>query len=545
MNSRSLPIWSLFVALAVAVSARAQLIDTQPPTVQIRLPGSVAKIPGGTNTVEVSGTAKDNGAVVKVEVKLDGVTSRIATLTGSNARYVSWKVAFSMTEGLHTVEVIATDDFGLTGSRTRDFRVLKVCQIAVAVDPLDKGSVNRPSAAVQVGSVPSYTARLKRGTGYMFDHWELDGSPIGTSPTVTFTVPDVAAKTLTAKFSPNPYVSLAGIYNDRLENAGGSGEGFYTLTLTTEGTFTLFASASGASIRAKGSIDFSGIATVTKSGSNPVTVAVQAYLLGGGGLRLDFLRNVLATHFTADTTLYPATAAPIPSRGTAVLAPGAGLPVELQGSGFATLSRGSNGRYRLKGKLADGTAWSAAVFATAEGGAAFPIFKKLPNGTALDGKFIWDVGADAISGQIAWQRSEKPRAPFSPPLNGSLSVHGKSFIRPARGQFVAPLGPAATGSIATLTGGVANVSANFNFTARHIAAFGAVNPASFALKLSPATGLYSGKWTDTATGGKLKFAGVLVQKIIPDAGGDYALGEGYSIRPGAIDRSELKLFTSP
>jgi len=543
MNSRAL--WSIFFALVAAVSARAQLFDNQPPSVQIRTPGNVARIPGGTNTVEVTGTAKDNGAVARVEVQLDGGTPHVAVLSGSNPRFVSWRVTLTVTDGPHTLDVTATDDFGLTGTRSKNFRVQRVCQITVGVDPNGKGSVNRPTAAIAVLSTQTYTAQLVRGSGFMFDHWELDGVPIGATPTISFVVPNVAAKTLTAKFSPNPYAPLAGIYNDRLLNSGGTGEGFYTLTLTTEGTFTLALAANGVSLRAKGAIDFSGLATLAKTGMNPASVTVEAYLAGGGGVRIDCVRTALGAHYTADTTLYPRVLAPIPLRGTVVLSPGPRLPPELRGSGFAALAAAANGRYSIRGRLADGTAWSASVLPIDHGSAAFPIFRRLTGGVVLDGEIVWDVGADAISGELAWQRPEWPRALFSAALNGSLTVHGKSFTRPPRGLLVSPAGPAGTGSIDILGSGAAVVSGSFHLTPRHIADFGPVNPENLALKLNAASGVYAGKWTDAVSGRKRKFAGVLVQETVADAAGDHALGTGYAVEPDAVDRVEVKLFTSP
>lgn len=543
MNARLLK--SLLIALltGIAVAAAAptdtRIIVNPFPSVRIVSPGGSARAPGGTNTVKVSGLATDDVGVVRVVVEVQGGAVVTAVISGPNPRSVEWQATVPVQVGINTVQVTVFDGSGFSASAERRFVFAKYCQITVA--PTVGGSVSRRTGQVRVGSTARFSARS--ASGFLFQRWLLDSTLIGTGRSVEFIVPDVPAKTLTASFVPNPYAGLSGRYNDRLENFGGAGEGFYNLTLSADGSFSLAASAHGAVIRKKGFIEIDGTVTVsgTTRGRRPVTAALQADL-ALGGVRLDVLDGDFGTHYTAATKLF-ANPAGLPARAAVALFPQSGFPPELRGSGFVTLVRKSNGAYQVVGGLADGGKWSASLYPIDSGGAALPVFKKLANGGVLDGTLVWGGTLDTIGGQLNWSRPAQPRSQFSTALNGVLGVRGKAFTRPARGQLIAPLGPGGTASI--FEGGVAGTTANFTFKPTHVADFGAVNPANFSLRLSPTTGLYAGKVIDPTSGLARKFRGILVQTVIADAAGDYAMGEGFSVRPGAIDESVLKLFTAP
>lgn len=105
------------VTVTVANAPASPPADTTPPTVSISAPATGATVSG---TVAVSGSAGDDAALSRVEVRVDGGAWQQAT--GSSSWTWSWATA-AVTDGTHTLTARATDQAGNTTSTSRSVTV--------------------------------------------------------------------------------------------------------------------------------------------------------------------------------------------------------------------------------------------------------------------------------------------------------------------------------------------------------------------------------------------------------------------------------------
>ncbi len=156
-------------AVMAAINYQAPA-DTKAPSVAISAPGSGAKV-GGTVIVDVS--ASDNVGVVKVDLLVDGVY--FATDDSSPYSF-AWDVS-SLASGAHTLQVVASDAAGNSGSSG-------VLSVNVSNTPVDKApptvSITAPAANATVSGAVTVTANAQDDIGVVNVALYVDGSLIGT-----------------------------------------------------------------------------------------------------------------------------------------------------------------------------------------------------------------------------------------------------------------------------------------------------------------------------------------------------------------------------
>jgi hypothetical protein len=531
-----------FAAAILLTPAQGGVSPT--PTVRIKSPGRSASAAGGTTTVTVRGTAKDDVAVTRVTIEVPGLAPIDATLTGADPHNVEWEAVVPVDTGANTVQVTAFDaDANTSRVAVRKFTFIKYCQITVV--PKAGGVVNRRSGRMRVGRTVRFSARSIGG--YLFEKWLLDGAMLSSARTVDLTIPDVASATIIGSFVANPYTAQAGSYNDVLRTSASTAAGYYTARLNTAGSFTLSASVNGVAIRRKGFIELDGtcVLTVARRGQAPLTVTFVADL-ALDGIRLDVLDGNNSAHITAETQRY-ADPASLPARATIALPADSNFPVGLKGNGFITLERRS-GAYRLNGTLADGESWSIAVYPIESGGATIPLYHRFRSGGMIDGALTWDAPMRELSGQVHWRSPALARYQIPSAIDGTLQAAGHIFTPPERGYVLAPLGSTASARFLIFTSTYGSYL-DFNFSP----SYAAISPpySRFELRLSPTTGIFSGRFVFYGDGPPVmrSFKGVVVQQIyegrVDDIYRTFGIGLGFSLRTGASDRAEMLLFTSP
>lgn len=161
---------------AIATLANGVLIDTQAPTVQITNPGNGSQI---NQSIVIEANATDAAGVAKLEFYIDG--QRVATKTASPYTF-NWNTA-SVTDGQHTIKVVATDIAGRSSEQSATVTFTKIIPPAdsqgpqlgnVAVDavPLVNGAVLTRNSTI------SFTASDASGLSRV--DLLLDGNSVGS-----------------------------------------------------------------------------------------------------------------------------------------------------------------------------------------------------------------------------------------------------------------------------------------------------------------------------------------------------------------------------
>ena len=475
MNSEAIPyaksrhcraiLPALFFFVAVFLTPLAFAQDSTAPTVKITSPRRSASATGGTTTLSIKGTAKDDTGVTRVAVEVPGVTTVDATLTpsGTVPLQVDWEAVVPVQSGSNIIKVTAYDATPNTSAtRTAKFTFTKFCQLTTSTGG-GGGTITRRSGRNVVGKKLRITARP--AAGFLFEKWTLDGADLATTRTIDFIVPDAATATLAASFVANPYAPLSGPFNDILRTTGGTASGYYSLRLNSNGSFTISASGPGMSVSKKGFIELDGKAhfSIPRRGKLPVTLDVVADLVLGG-TKITLRDEQTAIDYLASSIRYAAFDT-LPSNATLVLSPGSGAPSAITGRGYATLRRSTTGSCKIAGALADGSAISFAAYPMENSGATVPIFKRLKPSGVLDGAIHFT--GTTLDGTLHWNSPGQLRRSIAA-FDGSLPIRGAAYTKPTAGQFVAPLGSQGRGGF-TLPPVRPLTSLTFN--ASHVATF--------------------------------------------------------------------------
>lgn len=203
-------------------------------------------------------------------------------------------------------------------------------------------------------------------------------------------------------------------------------------------------------------------------------------------------------------------------------------PTVPHGSGYATVRVGKDGRVQATGFLADGTAWSHATILDRSG--RMPVFDVVADGTAsllgwlgilLDEPTAY--AGNTIQGLVSWYRISAPPGTRRVYANGipehELNVEGSRWLAPTQQQRLLNLtAPEDTMRLELTRGSVepsppAVLPVRVKNDYRTIVQLEGSNPVDVSLTLSPATGMFSGRFTlldPDPVGG----AGLLARRIV-------------------------------
>ena len=568
------------LALAAAtvllpLTVPAVLIDTIKPTLTTTAPTATSIIgtPGGT--FNVTGTAKDNVGVARVQVSLNAGGPVSATLTSPGALTTAYNFTLQPHGGLNSIRVQSFDAGGNASAIiTRNFTY--VVKVALTVNVSGPGAVTGKlaGAVYQVGNSYVLTA-VPTGPGVtnIFNGWTGTGlsAPATYLPRLAFVFSDALAlnPVINASFLVNPFTAAVignfnGLVKASSQAASNENSGYIQMLVSTSGSFTGTLKIDRLILPLAGKFDNAGHAVFGATYASSVTVvrpgkssmilsAVTLDLAAAGTHQITGLLgeqgrdSVLPwSSFVADRAAFTL-AKPVPAKYTAnkgyytLVIPAqaqvnglvaANFP---QGDGIGSIIVTPAGLMTFTGVLADGTAVTASAPLSAA--LTSPLFAQIylsragsfgclitlddsqPDHDLLGSGFLWFK--PFLGGQYY---------PYGWPEGVSTVPRGAKYLAVAGTSVLPGLSVVArTIHNALLTfsqGGLTNeVKKPLHISPLNVVTrFGIPADPSYSLILTAATGRFAGTFTHT-DGTKPIYSGVILQK------GSLSGGYGYFLAP--------------
>jgi len=376
-----------------------------------------------------------------------------------------------------------------------------------------------------------YTLTALPAIGQVFSNWT--GSILTNSARLSFLMR--TGLMLQANFVPNPFIPVKGSYNGLFYETNGvlhESSGFFTLTLTARGTFSLRMRSNGKSYALSGQFNLDGraVGIARDRFRNALMVELQSDLATGtdritgrisNGMWLADLvadravfhaRTNRATRFAGKYTVV------IPGSTNGVAGPG--------GDGFGTATVSLGGIVKMSGTLADNTRSSQRVSVSTNGHWPFYVSLYGGKGSLLSWMAFTNRPADDLHGLLSWIKPSLPSAKYYPAgFTNEIELIG-SLYRPPVGR---------TNHAVQITNGMVVFSGgNLNVAFTNQVRIGANNkvtndsPNKLTLTLVPSSGLFRGTVTMPGTNKTFTFTGVLLQKQTNGSG--FFLGTNQSGR---------------
>jgi hypothetical protein len=554
------------------------LITTTPRAASTSIPGS----PGGT--YQVTGTARDNIGVARVEVSLNGGAPVSASLTTPGAQTTTFDFTLHPPGGSNTLRIQSFDAAGNASAiMTRKFTY--VVKVALTVNTFGPGTVTgkRTGAAYQVGKRYVLTA-VPSGPGatHIFNGWMGTGltAPATALPRLAFLFTDVMAlnPVFNASFMVNPFTpevvgNFNGLIKASAQTASNENTGLISLLVGTTGSFSGTLKIDGLILRLAGRFDNSGHAVFTPTLASTITVArpgkpslilsaVTLDLAANGSHQIvgsvgaqerdavlpwsTFVadraafsnRNPVPTSYTANKG-YCTVVIPAKAQNNGLTA--ADYP---HGDGIGSITVTPAGRMTFAGKLADNTAVTSSAPLSAA--LTSPLFAQLYRSKAgsFGGLIALDdtqPDHDLFGTDFLWFKpyTGEQSYPYGWPEGVSTS--------PVGAKYRAVVGTAVLPGLSVVARTIKNALLTFQFGGLssevkkplHISPqnvvtrFGIPADASFTLTLTAGTGKFAGRFNHT-DGTKSAYSGVILQKGALSGGYGYFLAPASKILGGGL-----------
>jgi hypothetical protein len=512
VSNNSGSVTSAVVTLTVNGPAVPPAIITQPQS-RTNLEGDLASF-----SVAVSSSAPVTYQWRKANVNL----SDNGHFSGTGTNVLS--IVGVQTNDAGTYSVVVANS---SGSVTSQVAVLTVtaspgalAPITVLVSGVGSVSPDYNGQLLRIGG--SYMITATPGQGYTFSNWS--GSIDAATPVLNFTMQSNLV--LQANFVRATVASGKGVYHGLFYEAGGVSpfsSGFFQATTTSRGSYSAALTLLGHKYRFSGRFDSSGGAThpLARGKLNPLTVKLQLDALGSDQVRGQVSDGTWSADLLADRAVYDKKYLPAPQSGVYTLlipgTPGAGQSPS--GNGYGTVTVDGSGRVRFVGRLADGTRISESTSLSKSGDWPFYVSFFSGEGSVLGWLEFTNRATDDINGLLSWNRLPQPSARLYPGGFAVLSqATGAQYMPPASGGTV----PNFNGRQISLTAG--NLASNLVSQILSIEdnPFRYSDFSGLTLRISPATGLFTGGAQDPVTGRSISFQGAILQK--QNLGGGFFLG---------------------
>ncbi|MBI3852477.1 MAG: DUF4038 domain-containing protein [Verrucomicrobia bacterium] len=366
----------------------------------------------------------------------------------------------------------------------------------------------------------------------------IPGSPLANTGPYSFTPPgnnSVGDRdwVLLLETTMNSSAPTRGSYNGLFyeDNAvRQSSSGFFTLSTTTQGTYSGRLQMGTSRYSISGQLDAQGQATnvIQRPGASPLTVELQ----GGEGDQADqilgritdgtWVSPLLGERVVFDSKTYPA-----PFAGSyTLLIPPDNDPSVPAGDGFGTVRVSTSGAVRFGGVLADGTKVTQGVSLSKNGD--WPLYVALYSGKGAIVSWLrfTNQSNSDLDGKLSWIKPAGGISPFYPAgFTNECDVVGSVYVPPVGGsETILNL----TNALVEFTGG--NLAADFTNSVTLAANNRLINQSSNRLTMSFSlpTGTFKGGVTDPASAKSMKLSGVVLQKA--NIGGGLLLGTNQSSR---------------
>jgi hypothetical protein len=508
----------------------AVFVDTNHPTVRITnlAPYQHVSIPVSSNAVfTVKGTAQDNVGVSNVWYRLNG--GPWTNASGTDA----WAAPAALDHQVNFYQIFQVFAEDGTGNRSRTnsvgFTYAATDLLTLLTDGL--GSISRGFTGNLLEIGQRYRVKAVPGADQLFAGWS--GGISATNNPLSFIMQSNLV--LQANFVPNPFPALKGDYNGLFYPAGISGgitgwadatnSGFFTLKLTTNGSFSGKLVLEGNRLPFSGALDLSlqGQVTVFQPDRTPLTINLgldpEVGNLSGSVERGEQWTSGLLARPAGTGNSNPYAGAYTLllegcDDGGCFLGPD-GLPISPadlpEGDSPAAVKVSQTGTIQMIGTLADGATISQSTAVSADG--YWPLYASPYGGRGLLIGWLNFVDYGGV-GMVLWQK--KPSVPWDRYFTNGFSSQRVALVRP----YTTPLpGQNAvnwtngtvvisSGNLpAALTNQVLLVNNQFSQTDGSIS--------NLTLAITPANGLFRGTFVHPATGRRNSFKGAVMQSSSP------------------------------
>jgi pectate lyase len=504
----------------VSTNTLASYIDTDPPFIDlISTPSGVV-----SNTIGFSASATDNVALARVEFyRDDGVLLSAVTTPPYNLSLNTTTVD----DGIHCFYARAYDAANnVNGSKTN----------CVSVD-------NHPPSVpvVTATSVSSnqidltWNASIDPGSGVAGYNVFRDESPIATTTATNYSDLGLAGATVycyrVAAFDNVGRVSvpsaracaqtftrvetMLGRYNGLLIQTNApshESSGTIRFVLDWTGAFAARLALGGARAAFDGQFDALGRATgaIPRHGLAPLQVSLRLDLAGADRITGTVSDDAFTSVLVADREVYSrANPCPLAGRFAFALEPPAGNDPKIpQGIGYGTLTVTVTGRGRATGLLGDGTRVGATAPLSRH--STWPLYDLLYNNRGASIGWVVFATNDTIEAVVDWFRPFMPNSAFFPRgFTTNVALVGHEYVAPS--IYNSP--SAVPNRRVTLGGGnlagtiVKNV---YVYDAGNVVVL-SPNSENLQLRVNPATGQLSGRFTHPQLHKTINFKGVALQ----------------------------------
>ena len=339
----------------------------------------------------------------------------------------------------------------------------------------------------------------------------------------SYTVSDGLGHSATAQVTvtapANNVLAGAGLYAGLVSDAN-SPVGYWGITLTSKGSFTGVLSILGAKYPLKGNFNSSGVfnQTITVNGQS-----FQCNLSINAGLNQitgTVMANNVSYSLTLDRTFPQFTAkSPTPWAGRYTLL----IPVPAaqkgnqsypQGTGYGVMTITPTGLVTVIGKLGDGASYTVGTVLSRQ--QVIPFFSQVayqPGGYIAGLVTLARAVESDMTGTLAWHKPPQTSPNDTSTFDLTPSLIGARYTPPAPNTIAAPFRLVDSARVfnASLTIGVVP-AVQFVIASSNKAKPVSATPEQPLLKISAATGLFTGSFLPSSADPRQTFAGVLFQK---------------------------------
>jgi hypothetical protein len=309
---------------------------------------------------------------------------------------------------------------------------------------------------------------------------------------------------------------------DGLLTEGEKDVGIVNLNITKQGSFTVNVRIGTTTMKWVAALDgnyhYSG--QIKVKGQNPV--ALELNLNPETATVTGSVNNGTQYDFTLQNGLTVAKAYGN-RKLTAVFMPGDDEAVP-QGHGYGLMTINASGTISLKGKLADGTAYTAASKLRADGtcNVMLPLaYPKKAAGFVVGSLLFGDQTLTDSTGTLRWVKPATSGSFHPAGFDTSLDFEAAIYTPPASST---PVLTFSSDTLATLSDGglTEDITKGLTVSAKNAVVVNEKGDDKLALKIAPATGLLTGSFVHPGKRGSTKIEGVIYQKNNRGASGFFA-----------------------
>jgi hypothetical protein len=373
---------------------------------------------------------------------------------------------------------------------------------------------------------PSPSSSLKSGAQIVFGDGLLHSGNFGGSTYL---------KLAAIASGPN-FSAVAGGYSGLVQSNTPSPDttGFISITMANTGSFSATLTFGGAHLAFKGQFDDSGdysTSLVTKLG---LTLSISLHAESVNGIdRItgtvssgSFTSDLIANRSVFNAVSNPATQ--FQGYYTLLLLPDSAATSFPQGNGYGVLTVDAGGSIKLKGTLGDGTKIKQTATVSEDG--SWPVYIPLyANKGMLSGWVTLTniVGVSDLNGTLAWTKPVQSTAKlYRNGFTNSVTAEGTRYTRPPAGTPALVVSNAACNVLFTAGAGTLSSFLSNSVTLDVANKMSPCVADGFKLKMTAATGLFSGSFLNPASHKATKFNGALLQK--QNLGAGFFLGTDQS-----------------